>query len=228
MSPTLYLSRLTFDAQQPQARRDLASAYEMHRTLTRAFVPSNADAPARFLWRLEAAGASSRAPTVLVQAAQPGDWQALSAHGGLLRLEPDKPVAADRLVQLHRTCRFRLVANPTVTRDGKRHGLKSDAERDAWLYRQGVQHGFVVHALQRDGRQRLHVRQGSRDRVITLDAVHFEGVLEPTDAARLQQALVSGIGPGKSLGLGMLSLAPPLESPGRSARPAQPELAALG
>ncbi len=35
----MYLSKLTLDPRHPQARRDLGDAYEMHRTLARAFAP---------------------------------------------------------------------------------------------------------------------------------------------------------------------------------------------
>ena len=204
----MYLSQLTLNPTHPQARRDLASAYEMHRSLVRAFAAGDGDTPGRFLWRLERGTAGAREAMVLVQAAQPGRWQALSERSGyLLRLQPDKPVATDRLVRLGEPCRFRLLANPNVKRDGKRHGLKDDVERQAWLRRQGERHGFDLLAADCNGRERLRVGQGSRDRLITLDAVCFEGILQPTDAAALAQALLVGIGPGKALGLGMLSLA---------------------
>ena len=49
----MYLSKLTLDPRHLGARRDLADAYEMHRTLARAFAPDESSAPARFLWRLE-------------------------------------------------------------------------------------------------------------------------------------------------------------------------------
>jgi CRISPR system Cascade subunit CasE len=47
-----------------------------------------------------------------------------------------------------------------------------------------------------------------RECSITLDAVLFEGVLRATNAAALRAAWAVGIGPGKALGLGILSLAP--------------------
>ena len=49
----MYLSRLTLDPRQPQARRDLGDAYDMHRTLTRAFALDATTLPPRFLWRLD-------------------------------------------------------------------------------------------------------------------------------------------------------------------------------
>lgn len=224
----MYLSRLTLDPAHPQARRDLGSAYEMHRSLARVFAVSEDAPPARFLWRLERSGPGSRDATVLVQAAEPGCWQALTERSGYLTgLEPDKQVAAEQLVQPGRPCRFRLLANPTVTRDGKRHALKDDADITGWLRRQGQRHGFELLAAERTGRERLRVAQGSRDRVITLEAVLFEGVLRPTDAAALAHALLAGIGPGKALGLGMLSLAPVRVAAVTQLAAAQPQPAAV-
>lgn len=205
----MFLSRLTLDPTHPHARRDLASAYEMHRSLARAFAPDTSTAPARFLWRLEPDRSGLPGSNVLVQAAQSGLWETLASQAGyLLDLQANKPVAADRLVQPEQRCRFRLLANPTVTRAGKRYGLHDDDERLAWLQRQGRKHGFALLVAERAGRGRITAAQGARNRRITLDAVLFEGVLQPTDPHTLRQALVAGIGPGKALGLGMLSLAP--------------------
>ncbi|MDP3084802.1 MAG: type I-E CRISPR-associated protein Cas6/Cse3/CasE [Rubrivivax sp.] len=205
----MFLSRLTLDPAHPHARRDLASAYEMHRSLARAFAPDADTAPARFLWRLEPDRSGLPGNTVLVQAAQPGQWQALTSQAGyLLDLQANKSVATERLVQPGQHCRFRLLANPTVTRAGKRYGLHDEAARLAWLQRQGQRHGFALLAAERAASGRISAAQGARHRHITLDAVLFEGVLQATDAAAVRQALVAGIGPGKALGLGMLSLAP--------------------
>ena len=73
----MYLTRLTLDPRSAQARRDLADAYEMHRTLARAFVTDEHSSPVRFLWRLEAGSNAWASPVVLVQSAQVGDWSAL-------------------------------------------------------------------------------------------------------------------------------------------------------
>ena len=205
----MFLSRLQLNPSHPQARRDLASAYEMHRTLARAFA-ANADAPpARFLWRLERDGGGLACSTVLVQAALGGCWDALITQTGYLTGEPsDKTVAEERLVQVGRAYRFRLLANPTVTRAGKRWGLHDEDARLAWLQRQGQRHGFALRVADRSANGRLHAMRGASDRRITLDAVLFDGVIEATDAVALRHALVAGIGPGKALGLGLLSLAP--------------------
>lgn len=209
----MYLSRLQLNPAHPQARRDLASAYELHRSLARAFAPDADTPPARFLWRREADASGLPGTTVLVQAAQLGDWRALGTsaqHGEdyFESLPANKPVALETLIQAGHHCRFRLLANPTVTRDGKRYGLHDDVARLAWLQRQGKRLGFEVLAATRSAAGRVRTSQGGRERTITLDTVLFDGVLKVMDAIALRHTWAAGVGPGKALGLGMLSLAP--------------------
>lgn len=208
----MYLSRLQLNPAHPQARRDLASAYELHRSLARAFAPDPATPPPRFLWRRESDRSGLPSTTVLVQAAHVAAWHSLHeteevGSGYFAALQGNKRVCLQELVQEGRRYRFRLLANPTVTRDGKRFGLHDDEARQGWLLRQGQRHGFEVVAAERGASGRLCVPQGRRERSIMLDAVLFDGVLQAVDASALSIALTAGIGPGKALGLGMLSLA---------------------
>jgi CRISPR system Cascade subunit CasE len=205
----MYLTRLTLNTDCPQARRDLSSPYELHRTLARVYAPDANSHPARFLWRREADRDGLPAATVLVQAAAPGHWRCvIDLPDYVTDLQADKPLDLARLTQTGQTCRFRLLANPTVTREGKRHGLKDDDSRMAWLHRQGQRHGFQVLTAQQLAHTRLVTRQDNPGRRISLDSAWFEGHLQCTDENALAAALVQGIGPGKALGLGMLSLAP--------------------
>ena len=209
----MYLSRLQLNPAHPQARRDLASAYELHRSLTRAFAPDAATRPPRFLWRREADRSGLPGTTVLVQAEQAAAWHALQeaeeiGPGYFVALQGNKRVSLQELVQDGRRYRSRLLANPTVTRGGKRFGLHDDEARRGWLLRQGQCHGFGLVAAELGASGRLRVKQGRREGSITLDAVLFDGVLTAIDASALRQASAAGIGPGKALGLGMLSLAP--------------------
>jgi len=207
----MFLSKLVLDPAHPQARRDLGNAYEMHRTLSRVYADSPESPPGRFLWRLEHNGdrLADDCATVLVQSATSGRWQCLQELPGYVRaLYPDKAVAVGQLLQPGRSYVFRLSCNPTVTRDGKRYGLLREDEQLAWLARQGRQHGFSpLHA--RIGRsERVSHRQGRGGQRITLQVVQFDGLLRAEAPVQLGQALVSGIGHAKALGLGMLSIAP--------------------
>jgi len=203
-----YLSKLILDPGHPQARRDLADAYEMHRTLVRAFVPNAEASPPRFLWRLEPCAGMGASATVLVQADVPADWHVhQSMPGYAAEILGNKVFDLEKLLQVGGNYRFRLKANPTVTRAGKRHGLTTEAEQMDWLNRQGVQSGFTVLACLRGSSERIRARQGGSGRTITVHGVLMEGMLEVQDAARLSQAVRNGLGHAKALGLGLLSLA---------------------
>lgn len=205
----MYLAKLILDPHQPQARRDLADAYEMHRTLCRAFALTESEVPARFLWRLDAetTATSMSNATVLVQSVLPGNWQAVTdSHG--YRLEGSKAVELSALLQSGRRYRFRLKANPTVTRAGKRYALFGEAALQGWLARQGERCGFGVLEAETGGLAHQTMRQGRRGNRISIGAARFDGLLEVTDMAALRVALLAGIGHGKAFGLGMLSLAP--------------------
>lgn len=207
----MYLSKLILDPGHPHARRDLADAYEMHRTLCRAFSPLADAPPKRFLWRAEYGDGRTdiSGTVVLVQSAELGDWPGLPGYSEYIReLRPNKKVDLATLLQRGRRYRFRLSANPTVTRAGKRFGLTQEAEQQAWLARQGERCGFHLLEAVRGSSARLVVRQHNKGNRISLQSVRFDGVLEVTDTGALRTALLAGIGHGKSLGLGMLSLAP--------------------
>lgn len=223
----MYLSRLQLNPLHPSARRDLGSAYEMHRTLARVFSDGLASTPPRFLWRLEPDGCAGREATLLVQAAVPGHWDLLRKESGYLeRLDADKHVSLDTLLYPARRYRFRLLANPTVKRDGKRYGLHGDDALLGWLARQAPRGGFSLHGAACSARGRLGVMQGRAGRRITIDTALFDGVLEAVETTRLEQCLLTGIGPGKALGMGLLSIAPIRRDAG-NAGDAHPNTAAL-
>ena len=204
----MFLSKLTLDPRHPQARRDLSDAYEMHRTLARAYAPDAETPPARFLWRLERRADFQPSSVVLVQSAQAADWSGLNALPGYAsEILPNKAVDLETLLQPGARYRFRLLANPTVTREGKRYGLTREEEQLDWISRQGARHGFSVLGCIRGADERLQVKQGRGGNRITLHTALFEGVLQADSPETLRQSLVNGFGHGKALGLGLLSLA---------------------
>jgi len=209
----MYLTRLRLDSRSSQARRDLADPYQMHRTLVRAFVADAQSAPARFLWRVEPVVGGFAIPTVLVQSAEAGHWQALQQTPGYLSSEWGVDgVQSKRFDPLEVAIRwpayrFRLVANPTVTRAGKRIGLGGQSEQIAWLARQGVKHGFEITACLVASSDIISTRANKGSAAITLGRVCYEGVLAAQDAPRLAAAIEQGIGPAKAFGCGLLSLA---------------------
>lgn len=200
----MYLTRLKLDSRGAAARRDLASAYDMHRTLSRVFAESDDAQPSRFLWRLESVDAAQGVAILLIQSEEEGRWHKLP-YGYLLE-RASKALNLLALLQDDRRYRFRLLANPTVTRDGKRYGLTDEEAQLAWLQRQLQKAGCMVQGVMRTRSERWTVRK--KGHVITVQAVGFDGVLAVDKAALLQQAISQGFGHAKSLGLGMLSVAP--------------------
>lgn len=128
----MFLSKLTLDPGHPQARWDLSSPYEMHRTLVRAYADDSQMLPPRFLWRLESrrlepSSITPPSAVLLVQSDVPADWSALDVQPDYaLEILDNKPVNLEKLITDGGYCRFRLLANPTVTRQGRRYGLAKE------------------------------------------------------------------------------------------------------
>lgn len=200
----MYLTRLRLDPRSAIARRDLSDPYEMHRTLVRPFVGDAEQTPPRILWRMEPTAAWSE-PVVLVQALEPADWSVLEALPNYLKGSAEtRDISPEGWLRPGECYRFRLFANPTVTRDGKRQGLMAEEAQLAWLARQGERHGFTVEAALVTGSELLRSRK--QDNRISVLRACFEGRLRVQDCAALASALRTGIGPGKAFGCGLLSL----------------------
>jgi CRISPR system Cascade subunit CasE len=203
------LARITLNPANRQARRDLADPYDMHSTLARVFAPSPEEPPGPFLWRLEATP-GSEAAQLLVQSVGVGRWGILATEipGWALRVDLRSWNPAD-VLQSDLHVRFRLRANPTVTRDGKRRALLKEPDQRQWLERQ-----FAKSGLQATGFEVLEgVRLSARRRrdggaLLTVNAVLYEGTAVVRDASATATAVVQGLGHARMLGLGLLSLAP--------------------
>ena len=109
---------------------------------------------------------------------------------------------------------FRLRANPTVKRkfpsgDHKRVGIYDEQKQIEWLKRKGEQGGFRLLSIRTSNQDMVGGTIG-RDRTthkLNLLAVQFDGLLQVTDPDRLRETVRQGIGSGKGLGFGLLSLA---------------------
>jgi CRISPR system Cascade subunit CasE len=213
----MFLTRLLLDPRSAAARRDLAEPYDMHRTMVRAFAPEGATELPRILWRLEPSGADWSRAQVLVQSPAPGNWDHLSSlpgylkTGGVEEAVQTRPLDLPSKLEAGRCYRFRLVANPTVTRGGKRLGLATQELQLAWLQRQAAKAGFEVETVLVLSSDQLATHRGEAR--IVLQRVIFEGVLKAADPHRLAQAMAAGIGPGKAFGCGLLSLGRATELP---------------
>ena len=222
----MLLHRIHLNPRCREARRDLSDPYQMHSTLCRAFSVPDQKCPAgEFLWRLEPETGPNNLPRVLVQSVTRPDWSRINLPDWLAMTDPAIDLA-DRLklnsVQVGQCFRFRLRANPCVTRNHKRVGLLRLADQEHWIARKGEFHGFTVPALAASGRLegndvRINVRVSQEQMLrggqhagngIRVYAVLFDGLITLTDPEKFRSALHSGIGHGKAMGLGLLSVAP--------------------
>lgn len=222
----MLLHRIHLNPRCREARRDIADFYQLHASLCRAFSPPEQKCPAgEFLWRLEPETDAAGQPRILVQSRSAPDWSRIETPGWLARadaaIDLNEKLALDSL-KAGKRFRFRLRANPCITRNGKRVGLMKVTEQETWLRRKGEQHGFTLPELAEfdftDSEQpRLDVRIAHEQMLvgrqhsgngIRVYSVLYEGRLVVTDPERFKNALSTGVGHGKVMGLGLLSVVP--------------------
>lgn len=225
------LHRIHLNPRNREVRRDLADPYQMHASLCRAFCPPEQKCPpGEILWRQEPETDPAGQPRLLIQSCLEPDWSRVAAADWLSRadagIDLSQKLALDSLVAGQRF-HFRLRANPCKTVGGNRQGLlHRDAQID-WLKRKAEQHGFALpepasadyfeFMTQPTGRgypdcrvthEHMLVGRQHAGNAIHIFAVLFEGRLSVTDTERFKQALAKGIGHGKMMGLGLLSVLP--------------------
>lgn len=193
--------RLNFDSQQ--VRRDIGDPYEMHRTMQRLVDGHDA----RPLWRLDYDSAGNSA-TVLLQTKETPNPRAFEAldEDYLLSFE-SRPNQLLENIDAGDALHFRVWANPTVTREGKRHGLVRYEEQIAWIERTFQRHGTSVPGVRAGAIRRVVAGRRRASRPIVVMGVMFDGRLTVHDANAFRAAVIQGIGPAKSLGFGLVTLA---------------------
>lgn len=196
----MYLARLRLNPSR-MALQWSTNVYQVHQRLTMA-CPKDP----RLLFRIEVGLEGTQ---VLIQSHVAPDWEAAFAEFPVLTSAPESKSFDPRLA-VDRRYRFRLLANPTVKRDGKRLGLVREEEQRAWLERKLLEAGAQVLScvVSERGLQRSQKNPTRETGLQTHLAVLFEGVLLVKDAALLRTAMETGIGAAKGYGFGLLSLAP--------------------
>jgi CRISPR system Cascade subunit CasE len=209
----MYLSRLKLNPRSRQVISEVTNAYEMHRTLMRAFPGEFEGGPGRVLFRLEE-DRHQGSLTVLVQSEKKPDWSFLENNARYLDSTASDSWASKEFgpkLVVGQRLSFRLRANPTVKRNGKRLGLLKEEDQVKWLERKAGDNGFRVFACRitpKSNREQARTQSEGKLQLITLLAVVYEGVLEVTDPDQFLKTLASGVGSGKGLGFGLLSVAP--------------------
>jgi CRISPR system Cascade subunit CasE len=199
----MYISQLILNLRSRTARTDLADRYELHRTLLSAF-PDTLPDDERILYRVEQHH-SEPVASVLVQSQYIPDWESADRLWQATYLLAD-PQIRQILVEAAEgeQLPFRLQANPTVKRDGKRHAIQTDEQLLVWLQRKGEQHGFDVAPL--DVRIVKMGKTYGKKRKQTWEAVQYDGRLRVVDSDRFVDVLRYGIGSAKAFGFGLLSI----------------------
>jgi len=221
----MLLHKLNLNHLSREVRRDLASPYELHSTLCRAFSTAEKKCQAgTFLWRLETSKNKNSHPILLVQSTVLPDWSRIELKDWFEEI-PDKPLNLTSLlslenIQKNQRFRFRLRANPSICRKGKRQGLFNLVDQEKWIASKGILHGFKLSELPSFAMEDRHdldlmisedqmlrglQRSGHE---IKIYSVLFDGILTVTDKDKFLSVIKSGIGHGKMMGLGLLSLAP--------------------
>lgn len=222
----MLLYRVHLNPRCREARRDLADPYQLHSTLCRAFSEPDRKCPeGEFLWRLEPENDTSGNPRILVQSRTMANWDRISVQGWLAKADP--PIDLKEKLHLDSVkagqhFRFRLRANPCVTRNGKRLGLLRLEEQEKWVERKGEQHGFSLPRLasfdlseESSGRVDVRISQEHMLRAkhhsgnsIRIFSVLYDGILSVLEPDNFRETLKNGIGHGKVMGLGLLSVVP--------------------
>jgi len=119
--------------------------------------------------------------------------------------EPNPAIkAVDLKVRAGQQLQFRLRANPTFKREGKRmgHMKKKRSSRGSSVRPRPTVSGYSLPGPPEGSRAVGTVREDDKAKKITMLAVLFEGVLEVTDPERFLAAVTAGIGSGKEWGSG--------------------------
>ena len=219
----MYLSKLTLNPRCRRVQKEIANPYQMHKTLMRSF-PDELNRPQdRVLFRVET-NPRTGIPTVLLQSTLEPGWDWLTDNGARdYLLHPPETKTFDLQLVPEQVLAFRLRANPTVKRrrerdDGSlrpvRDPLYREDEQRAWLECKGERGGFRVRAVRPRNAPDVQgwAPRGDTKHHLKLFAVRFDGILQVTDPDRLRETVRRGIGSGKGLGFGLLSLARPHSS----------------
>ena len=205
----MYISLLKLNPSSRKAMVEAARPYELHRSLMRAFPDKQDGGSGRVLFRLDV-DRKNGGMFVLVQSQNEPNWKALNGWQDFLMEEPRCKIF-DPAVAVGQVLYFRLRANPSVKRNGKRLGILREEEQIRWLERKAKQSGFEILSLTLIPEGMAHDKtsdESGSSHDISLLSVRFEGFLRVTDADKFKHSLECGLGSAKGLGFGLLSIAP--------------------
>jgi CRISPR system Cascade subunit CasE len=178
----------------------ISNPYRVHQRLMMAY-----ENESRLLFRIEITPQRS---CILVQSSILPEWHTAFNDLPVLAGEPEYK-NLELNVKNGAMLRFRLVANPVVTHNGKRLGLLRENEQFQWLKRKLTEGGAEIFncTIVCDGFQRSHKGEAKDPREQVHFSVQYDGTLKIVNADQFLQTLKNGIGPAKGYGFGLLSVA---------------------
>lgn len=202
----MYLSRIDMGLSSPAVRAALRDAQRMHRLAAGFFGVSREEA--QLLYRCRVRGT---AVSLYLYSAFPVDRARIP--GGMVlggEREMTDWLAGFREGQ---SLQFDLLTMPFKKVPGaeggnsRRRVLRTQEERLSWLDRRAAQHGFRVLRAEETQEEKISAAHPKeRGGSLYLDAYRYTGVLQIEDGDVFRSAVQTGIGPGRSYGLGMLLL----------------------
>ena len=96
----------------------------------------------RVLYRVESPR-GNQGIEILVQSIPKPDWAKIESLEGLLAKPPEVKEFAPQFTK-GQNLMFRLLANPTVKREGKRHGYFREEDQEAWFKRKAAESGVTT------------------------------------------------------------------------------------
>lgn len=200
----MYLTQLDLKRMDRAAMRALADVYRLHQLVMKGF--SAYSTTNRVLYRVEPEERNGMV-MVLVQSLQKPDWSFIADENhGVASVKVKEFSTAFKAGD---TLKFRLRANPVVTREGKRYGLIRDESLLEWLGKKEQKVGarFCSMSVIDEGYVAGSKANHKGQQRMSLKVARFEGLLEVVDPAAFGEAFAAGIGPAKAFGCGLLSLA---------------------
>lgn len=200
----MYLTQLCLNQMDRSAMKALSDIYQLHQTVMKGFVPYKD--VARVLFRVEPEIMNGLA-LILVQSTVEPDWGMLKNDNRWVIATKVKEFVPKFRVGC--SLRFRLRANPVVTREGKRYGLIRDESLLEWLSKKEQKLGarFKSMTVIDEGYITGNKQNKNSQHRLNLKIARFEGMLEVIDPVAFSETVGVGIGPAKAFGCGLLSLA---------------------
>lgn len=213
-------TKILLNPARRQGRKLLTNPQALHAAVCACFPPDMNQNQGRVLWRLDQR--SHENILYIVGPEKPTAVHIVEQAGWDTR--PAQSAQYDRLLgQLKKGQQwyFELVANPTksLRRGGEQRGrvvaLLSAPDQLAWLHSKadsmGVSFGTLQESTAQVGeRESISFKRNfsaERSPKVHLVKVRYRGCLEVTDAEKLRQTLVRGVGRAKGYGCGLLTLA---------------------